>query len=176
MDAAERLAVQLVENALREDLRPIEQARAYRALMELNGWSGTQLARELAVNQASVARSLALLELPPAVQERVEQGALPAATAYEVSKLGGAAEQRAMAERVAAEGLSRDDVAREVRKRPARPAKARKVTAWARRTPAGCKVTVERGRGLDDRAVVEALEDALRQARQGLGPGRDAAA
>ena len=34
---AELLAIQLVENCLREDLKPVEQAKAYKALMELNG-------------------------------------------------------------------------------------------------------------------------------------------
>jgi ParB family chromosome partitioning protein len=38
---ADRLAIQLVENCLREDLGPIEQARAYKALMEANGWSAS---------------------------------------------------------------------------------------------------------------------------------------
>jgi ParB family chromosome partitioning protein len=168
LDAAERLAVQLVENALREDLRPIEQARAYRALMDLKGWSGNQLARELAIHQASVARALALLD-PETVQEQVEQGALSPATAYEVSKVADVSQQQALAERVVAEKLSRDDVAREVRKAPKRvkaTSKARKVTTWTRRTPAGCKVTVERGRGLDEPAIIEALEEALRLARQ----------
>src|SRR4051794_606339 len=41
------IVVQLVENAVREDLRPIEQARAYRKLMDAKGWSTRQVAREL---------------------------------------------------------------------------------------------------------------------------------
>jgi ParB family chromosome partitioning protein len=60
---SELLAVQLVENCLREDLKPIEQARAFRALMNLNGWSGNQLAKELGVSQSGVVQALALLEL-----------------------------------------------------------------------------------------------------------------
>jgi len=66
----------LVENALREDLSAMEQARAFKALIELNGWSARHLAAELAVNPATVTRALALLELPIAVQDQVEQGAL----------------------------------------------------------------------------------------------------
>ena len=60
----ELLAMQLVENLLREDLKPIEQARAYRALMDGNGWSVPQVARELAVDHSNVSRALALLDLP----------------------------------------------------------------------------------------------------------------
>ena len=53
MTTGERLAVQLVENALREDLKPIEQARAYRALIDLNGWSVTDAAH-MVVNYGPV--------------------------------------------------------------------------------------------------------------------------
>src|SRR4051812_5207719 len=51
VDPGELLALQLVENAVREDLKPIEQAKAYRKLQELYGWSGNRLAKELAVPQ-----------------------------------------------------------------------------------------------------------------------------
>src|SRR4051812_22463781 len=83
--AAELLAIQLVENALREDLKPIEQAKAFRSLMESNDWSTRQLASELAITQSNVVRALALLDLPAAVQVQVEEGTLSPATAYEVS-------------------------------------------------------------------------------------------
>ena len=52
----ERLAVQLVENALREDLKPIEQAKAYKTLMDDQGWSVRQLAAELAIHHGQVVR------------------------------------------------------------------------------------------------------------------------
>ena len=56
VEPGELLAFQLVENALREDLKPIEQAKAYRRLMDRHGWSGSQLAKELAVAQPTVVR------------------------------------------------------------------------------------------------------------------------
>ncbi len=42
--ADELLVIQLVENALREDLKPVEQARAYRRLMDAKSWSTRELA------------------------------------------------------------------------------------------------------------------------------------
>jgi ParB family transcriptional regulator, chromosome partitioning protein len=114
---AELLAMQLVENALREDLKPVEQARAYQKLMQMNDWSGSQLARELAVAQSAVSRALALLDLPEAVQDQVDAGSLPARTAVEIGKLGDAAEVVALAEATAAEGLSRDQVEATVKAR-----------------------------------------------------------
>ena len=58
ISSAELLSLQLVENLVREDLKPIEQAKAFRAVMDLNGWSTHDVARELAVDQSSVVRAL----------------------------------------------------------------------------------------------------------------------
>jgi ParB family chromosome partitioning protein len=163
---AELLSLQLVENLVREDLRPIEQAKAFRAAMDLNGWSTHDVARELAVDQSSVVRALKLLDLPAAVQEQVEQGALPPATAYEVSKLDDPEEQAALAGRVVAEGLSRAETVEAVRRASKRPAKAkgrgvRKPTTRVFRRAAGCTVTVENGRGLDPEMIRAALAEAM---------------
>lgn len=119
LDAGERLAIQLIENCLREDLRPIEQARAYRRLMDLHGWSGNQLAKELAIAQGTVSRALSLLELPETVQEQVEQGELAPSAAHEVAKLADPAAQEEIAERVVSERLTRNEVAEAVRARKA---------------------------------------------------------
>lgn len=120
MEPGELLAVQLIENCLREDLRPIEQAKAFRALMDSHGWSARQLARELAIDNSGVIRALALLELPGPVQDQVEQGALAPATAYELSKVEDPDAQRALAGRVVAEGMNRAEVVEVVRKAAAK--------------------------------------------------------
>lgn len=105
------LAVQLIENALRDDLKPIEQARAFKALVDRNGWEYQQLAAELAISGSVVSRSLALLNLPDEIQERVEQGALAPSKAYEVSKLGDPVEQAVAAEAIEKERLTRSEAA-----------------------------------------------------------------
>lgn len=163
---AELRSLQLVENLVREDLRPVEQAKAFRAIMDLNGWSTHDVARELAVDQSSVVRALKLLDLPPTVQEQVEQGTLPPATAYEVSKLDDPEEQAALAGRVVAEGLSRAETVEAVRRATKRAPKAkgraaRKPTSRVFRKVAGCTVTVENGRGLDPEMVRAALAEAM---------------
>ena len=120
---AERLSIQLVENALREDLKPIEQARAYRNLMEAHGWSGNQLARELHIAQASVVKALALLDLPEEVQNQVDRGELAASVAYEVSKLPDHEQQLELATAAVADKLTRSEVTEAVRAvRARRPA------------------------------------------------------
>jgi ParB family chromosome partitioning protein len=117
LDPGERLAIQLVENALREDLRPVEQAKAYRKLMDRHNWSGNRLAKELAIDQAAVSRALALLELPAAVQAKVDSGELATRTAYEIGKLDDATEQLALAEQAAAGEITRDQVQATVKAR-----------------------------------------------------------
>jgi ParB family transcriptional regulator, chromosome partitioning protein len=127
MPADEILAIQMVENAVREDLKPIEQANAYRRLIDAKGWSVRQLAGELSIHHAQVVRALALLELPEEIQDKVEQGGLSPAAAYEVSKLDEPAAQVEMARAAVAEKLTRSEVAQAVQSvRARRPAPASK--------------------------------------------------
>jgi ParB family chromosome partitioning protein len=115
----ERLEDQLVENCLREDLKPIEQAVAFKTLMERRGWSYRELGEFLHISKGTVAKAIALLDLPEPVQEMVEQGSLPPNTAYEVSRLDDVNEQAALADRVVAEGLSAQEASAVVRARKA---------------------------------------------------------
>lgn len=129
---AEVLQEQIIENLLREDLKPIEQARAYKSLMDTQGWNGAQVAEALNVSKATVTRVLALLKLPSDIQDQVEQGGIPASAGYELTKLPTEAARREVAERIVREGLRRQDavdVVREVADRleaapPVRPAPA----------------------------------------------------
>lgn len=84
---AQVLEQQLIENLLREDLQPVEEARAFCRLMEINGWNGKQLAAAIHVAPAKISRSLALLKLPADVQELVTAGKLSSRTAYELSRI-----------------------------------------------------------------------------------------
>jgi ParB family chromosome partitioning protein len=144
---------------------PVEQARALRALMDRNGWSTHQVARELAVDQSSVVRALALIELPPTVQEQVEQGALSPATAYEISKVEDAGEQISLAGRVVAEGMSRAETVAIIRERK----NEGKVTSRVFRRAAGCTITVENARGVNAGRIRAALIAVLGR----LGEGRN---
>ena len=84
----ELLIDQLMENVLREDLKPVEQARACKTLMEQGGLTQVQLAETLQVAQSTIARALALLNLPASIQEQVDAGELASNLAYEGSLLG----------------------------------------------------------------------------------------
>jgi len=122
---------QLVENCVRSDLKPVEQAHAFRALMDRRGYSGRQLAEKLAISHMSVQRALTLLELPVAVQDQVERGDLAPTTAAELAKLPEAAREE-VARAVVEGGLKRSEVGDLVQairaRRPAPASKPEPVT------------------------------------------------
>ncbi|MHC6202728.1 ParB/RepB/Spo0J family partition protein [Breznakiellaceae bacterium SP9] len=71
-----RLEVSLIENIQRQDLNPIEEAAAYRALMELGSLSQEEVAVKVGKNRSTVANALRLLKLPPLMQESIVKGTL----------------------------------------------------------------------------------------------------
>lgn len=176
------LEMQLIENCLREDLKPVEQARAFRALMDRNGWPALRLAEVLHLNCGTITRALSLLDLPASVQEKVEEGVLAPATAYEISKVADSAHQQALAELVVEGGLTRSETAKAVKasakgKGRGAKTKARKLASRVFRAAAGYRVTVECGRGVEAHAIAAALAEALATIQDEIDQteGRDAA-
>jgi ParB family chromosome partitioning protein len=166
----EILEDQLVENCVREDLKPVEQARAYSSLMQRLGLSQRALAEKLSVSQGQVMQALKLLELPAAVQESIDAGAVPPTIGYEIAKIPDPARQVEMAERVARGEVGRADV-RDQTVRAPRPKR------WSCSFDDGAQVTVMvPGREGDVGAVVEKLQAAIRRARSEVARVRDDAA
>jgi ParB family chromosome partitioning protein len=73
---AERLQAALIENMVREDLNPVEEARACAALIEDLGLSKEDLARRVGRSRPAVSNLIRLLELPDEVLELLEAGEL----------------------------------------------------------------------------------------------------
>jgi ParB family chromosome partitioning protein len=78
MNERQSLEVALVENLQREDLNPIEQARAFRDLINLLGVTQDEAAQRVGLSRPAVANALRLLTLCDEVQRLVETGALSA--------------------------------------------------------------------------------------------------
>lgn len=114
---SEILEQQLIENLLREDLQPMEEARAFCRLMEMNGLNGKQLAEALHIAPAKVSRSLALLKLPDDVQEHVASGRLSSRSAYELSKITDKTACRKMAVQAIGQQWTHQKAAKAVRSR-----------------------------------------------------------
>ena len=69
-----RLEVSLIENIQRSDLNPIEEAAAYKNLMDFSSLSQDELAVRVGKNRSTVANALRLLKLPVEIQKNIEDG------------------------------------------------------------------------------------------------------
>jgi ParB family chromosome partitioning protein len=69
-----KLEISLVENIQRTDLNPIEEAAAYKNLMDFSNLSQDELALRMGKNRSTVANSLRLLKLPVEIQKSIEEG------------------------------------------------------------------------------------------------------
>ena len=76
LDDREVLEIALIENVQRADLTPIEEARAYRRLVDEFRHTQERLAETIGKSRSHVANILRLLELPAAVQVHIEHGRL----------------------------------------------------------------------------------------------------
>jgi ParB family chromosome partitioning protein len=75
-EQAERLQVALIENMVREDLNPVEEARACAALIDELGVSKEDLARRVGRSRPAVSNLIRLLDLPDELLELLESGEL----------------------------------------------------------------------------------------------------
>lgn len=105
-DDGESLELALIENLQREDLNPVEEARAYDRLGQVFGLSQEDIARRVGKSRSAVTNALRLLQLPADVLVQVESGAISAAHARTLLALGSADAQRQLAEDVVANRIS----------------------------------------------------------------------
>ena len=73
---AEALELALIENMAREDLNPVEEARACAALVEELGLTREEVGRRVGRGRVAVSNLMRLLDLPDEVLEQLEQGSL----------------------------------------------------------------------------------------------------
>jgi len=102
-DEAETLELALVENIQREDLNAIEEAEAYRKLIDRFGHSQEALGRIVHKSRSHIANLLRLLDLPESVRAAVADGQLSMGHARALIT---AADPDALAQTVIAKGLS----------------------------------------------------------------------
>jgi len=102
----EALELALIENVQREDLNPLEEARAYEYLAAEAGLTQEQIAERVGRERSTVANYIRLLALPERVQELLVDGKLSMGHARALLGLKGAGAQARLAESIAAKGLS----------------------------------------------------------------------
>ncbi|MBV8130900.1 MAG: ParB/RepB/Spo0J family partition protein [Alphaproteobacteria bacterium] len=120
---SEALEIALIENLQREDLSPLEEAEAYRRLIDELGRTQASLAEALGKSRSHIANTVRLLSLPAPVRHRLDEGELSAGHAR---ALLAAADPVALAEEVVRRGLNVRATERLVQRRAtAPPAKRR---------------------------------------------------
>jgi ParB family chromosome partitioning protein len=147
----ERLQAALIENMVREDLNPVDEARACAALVDDLGITKEELARRVGRSRAAISNLIRLLDLPDQALALLERGELSEGHGRAILQLADQGSRRRLAEQAAREGLSVRDTER------------RAAAATSRKTPAkGGRISAE------ERAALAAAEDYL-----GSALGRD---
>ncbi len=103
---ADLLREALIENIHREDLNPIEQAEAFKALLGELGLKQEELADRVGVSRSHIANTIRLLALPLDVQQLLADEKITAGHARAVLSLGDKEAMTSLATRIAAEDLS----------------------------------------------------------------------
>ena len=106
MSDDEALTVALVENLQREDLNPVEEAKAMATLRERLKLSQEELASRLGKSRPAVANTLRLLQLPEAMLEAIHTGELTAGHARSLLALNDVEAQATLYEAILEKGLS----------------------------------------------------------------------
>jgi len=103
---AQSMEMALVENIQREELTPIEEALAYRQLMEELHLTQEEVASRVGKSRPVITNLLRVLNLPEEIKEEIDRGNLSVGHARTLLSLGTPEQQTAMARRIMRQGLS----------------------------------------------------------------------
>jgi ParB family transcriptional regulator, chromosome partitioning protein len=128
-DDRDSLLLALVENVAREDLSPIEEARAYAVLLDEFGLALGDVAERVGRSKPTISNRIRLLELPEDVIGLLERGQITEGHARAILAVPGHDERRALARQVIRKGLTVRATERAARWAGARtkPRKARRI-------------------------------------------------
>ena len=118
LDDRDALELALTENLLRDDLGPLEAARAYKSLQDRFGLSQEEIASRLGINRVTVTNTLRLLRLPPAIQRMIEQNQLTAGHARALLAIDSEPTQLSLATKAVRRGLSVREIEKLAASRP----------------------------------------------------------
>lgn len=121
----EALELALIENLLRENLNPLEEAQGYRDLMDRFNLTQEQVSQRVGRSRAAVANSLRILHLPEDVRQLIADEKISGGHAKALAGLDIPQEQSLLAERASAEGLSVRQLERIIQRQRRMPKKPR---------------------------------------------------
>lgn len=116
-DSRQAMEIALVENLQRENLNPLEEAAAYKKLLEEFNYLQEELAQKLGRSRTAIANTVRLLSLDDEVQKHLAEGLISAGQARPLLALRNAEEQRSFAMKIIKDKLNVRQVEKLVRAR-----------------------------------------------------------
>lgn len=153
---AEKREIALVENIQRENLSPIDEATAYRDIMESARIGQDELARRVGKNRSTVANALRLLKLPDEARRAVADGRVSSGHARALLSLTDPDRTTELLQEIIDGGLSvrvAEQRAREIEQRPERRKKHETATGDGGTRSAGGSAKTAEMRELEDRLI-----------------------
>lgn len=123
----EALELSLIENIQREDLSPIEEAKAYERLTSVFNLTQDDIAKKVGKDRTTIANSIRLLKLPEDIQEKLSSGEISVGHAKVLLGLENPSDQRKIADQIIKDGLSVRDTEKAVLKIKEPPVHKRKM-------------------------------------------------
>jgi ParB family chromosome partitioning protein len=117
----------LIENIQREDLSPIEEAKAYQTMLRLENITHENLAKRIGKNRSTITNSLRLLELPREIQENVSRGTISQGHARALLSLESVDKMMDVYRKIVSQNLSVRDVEQITKDKKTVPAETKKA-------------------------------------------------
>ncbi|MCF7832154.1 MAG: ParB/RepB/Spo0J family partition protein [Candidatus Marinimicrobia bacterium] len=136
----ELMELALIENVQRENLNPIEEAMAYRALIERYGLSQETVAERIGKKRSTITNSLRLLKLPQEIRESLIQNEISSGHARAILAADGSPAMIRVWQQVIKRGLSVREAEKLTSKNSDAVSKNNKATALAKKDPAVLKL------------------------------------
>ena len=102
----EKLEIALIENIQREDLSPIEEAKAFSILIKNYNIGQDELSKRVGKNRSTIANSLRLLKMPLDMQDSLSSGEISSGHARAILSVVNPADQRILFKRIVSDALS----------------------------------------------------------------------
>ena len=102
----EMMEIALLENLQRENLNAVEEATAYKKLIETLALTQEELAKRLGKSRSHITNMLGLLTLPEDIQSQITERKITMGHARVLSKLDSNIQQKELADKIVSEGLS----------------------------------------------------------------------